>query len=82
MNRNEKIWAALNREEPDGIPTHLITIKHKTWDAVLGSPLRTTFDVIDEFSNQYPDIWIERINGILINIEISIFSNSAKICAK
>ncbi len=78
MDCEERVLAALNREEPDKVPTHIITVDGKICDQVLGKPPRTTFDVMDELSEQYSDDWVDRVNGILTNIEVSIFQRSAE----
>ncbi len=82
MNSQERVWAVLNQEPTDRVPIHIITLDGKICDEVLGKPARTTFDTIDELENQYPDDWVERINGILTNIEISIFSRSLEAAAQ
>ena len=82
MNSEERVWAVLNREEVDRVPIHIITVDGKICDEVLGKPPRTTFDTIDELEKQYPEDWIERVNGILTNIEISLFTNSIETAAE
>ena len=82
MDCEERVLAALNREEPDKVPTHIITVDGKICDQVLGKPPRTTFDVMDELSEQYSDDWVDRVNGILTNIEVSIFQRSAETAAQ
>ena len=74
MNSFERIWAALNLEEPDRIPTHTINIDGNVADKILGRPERTAFDIFDDLEKQYPDEWIDKINSILLDIEISTFA--------
>ena len=76
MNSQERVWAVLNRQPVDRVPIHIITLDGKICDEILGKPPRTAFDAIDDIENQYPEDWIERVNGILTNIEISVFSQS------
>ena len=81
MNSQERVWAVLNRKPADRVPIHIITLDGKICDEVLGKPPRTAFDAIDDIENQYPEDWIERVNGILTNIEISVFSRSQEAAA-
>jgi uroporphyrinogen decarboxylase len=78
MNSFERIWAALNLEEPDRIPTHTINIDGNVADKVLGKPDRTAFDVFDEMASQYPDEWIDRINPIMNDVEIGVFAKTIR----
>ena len=78
MNSFERIWSALNLEEPDRIPTHTINIDGNVADKILGAPPRTTFDIFDELEEKYPDDWLDRINSILNDIEISVFSKTVR----
>jgi len=78
MNSFDRIWATLNLEEPDRIPTHTINIDGNVADKILGAPPRTTFDIFDELEEQYPDDWLDRINSILNDIEISVFSKAVR----
>ena len=82
MNSFDRIWAALNLEEPDRIPTHTINIDGNVADKILGAPKRSTFDVIDELEEKYPDDWIDRINSILNDLEISVFSKAIRAAHK
>jgi len=74
----ERIWTALNLEEPDRIPTHTINIDGNVADQVLGKPSKTAFDVFNDMEKQYPDEWIEKINEILNDIEISVFAKAVR----
>lgn len=78
MNCFDRIWAALNLEEPDRIPIHTINIDGNVADKILGPPPRTTFDIFDELEEQYPDDWLDRINSIINEIEISVFSKTVR----
>jgi len=78
MNSFERIWAALNLEEPDRIPTHTINIDGNVADKIIGRPKRTAFDVFDDMEKQYPDDWADKINSIIVDIEISTFSKAVR----
>ncbi len=78
MNSHDRIWTALNLEEPDRIPTHTINIDGNVADKILGRPKRTAFDIFDELEKQYPDDWVVRINTILNDIEISVFAKAVR----
>ncbi len=78
MNSFERIWAALNLEEPDRIPTHTINIDGNVADKIIGRPERTAFDVFDDLEKQYPDDWLDKINSIIVDIEISTFSKAVR----
>jgi len=78
MNSFERIWAALNLEEPDRIPTHTINIDGNVADKIIGRPKRTAFDVFDDMEKQYPDDWANKINSIIVDIEISTFSKAVR----
>ncbi|MFX1487907.1 MAG: uroporphyrinogen decarboxylase family protein [Promethearchaeota archaeon] len=78
MNSFERIWAALNLEEPDRIPIHTINIDGNVADQILGRPERTAFDVFDDLEKQYPDDWIKRVNAILDDIEINVFAKTVR----
>jgi uroporphyrinogen decarboxylase len=78
MNSFERIWTALNLEVPDRIPTHTINIDGNVADKILGKSDRTAFDVFDEMQSQYPEEWIDKINAILNDIEISVFAKTIR----
>jgi len=78
MNSEERIWTALNLEEPDRVPTHTINIDGNVADQVLGKPERSAFDVFDEMSTQYPDTWVDKINSIFNDIEVGVFAKCVR----
>ena len=78
MNSFERIWTALNLEEPDRLPTHTIVFDGNVADKVLGAPERNAFDIFDDLSEQYPDSWVDKINAILNDIEIGVFAKSLR----
>jgi len=78
MNSFERIWTSLNLEEPDRIPTHTIHIDGNVADKILGRPEKSVFDVFDNLEKQYPDEWIDKINTILLDIEISTLAKAVR----
>lgn len=78
MNSFNRIWAAFNHEIPDRIPIHTINIDGNIADQIIGKPKRTAFDIFDDMEKNYPDEWIEKINAILLDIEISTFSKAVR----
>jgi uroporphyrinogen decarboxylase len=78
MNSFERIWAALNLEEPDRVPIHTINIDGNVADQILGKPERSAYDIFDDLEAKYPDDWIHRINEILNDIEIGVFSKAVR----
>ena len=78
MNSVERIWTALNLEEPDRIQTHTINIDGNVADQILGKPAKTAFEIMDEMAEKYPDSWVDEINGILNDIEISVFAKAVR----
>jgi uroporphyrinogen decarboxylase len=78
MNSFERIWAALNLEEPDRIPTHTINIDGNVADQILGRPARSVFDVFDDLEAKYPDTWVDEINSILNDVEIGVFAKTVR----
>ena len=77
MNSFERVWAALNLEEPDRIPIFTPGIDGNLADEVLGKPQKTTFERMDETEAQYPDNWIEIINSVVPDTQITVFSKAA-----
>jgi len=78
MNSYERIWTALNLEEPDEIPVHTIQFDGNVADQVIGKPERNAFDIFDEMEKKYSDEWLDRINSILDDIEISVFAKCVR----
>ena len=81
MNSKERVWAALNREPVDRVPIHCVAVDGVTYDEVLGKPPRSAFEVIDELEEQYPEDWIKKINNVVGDIEINVFSRSMEAAA-
>jgi len=81
MNSKERVWAALNLEVPDRVPIHAIYVDGNVVNEVLGRPPRTAFDIMNEMEQQHPDDWVERINGIITEIEINVFSRAMETAA-
>jgi uroporphyrinogen decarboxylase len=78
MNSFERIWTALNLEEPDRIPIHTINIDGNIADQILGKPDKTAFDVFNEMEEQYPNEWVNKINEILNDVEIGVFAKAVR----
>lgn len=76
MNSKERVWAALHREPVDRVPIHAVAVDGNIVDKVLGKPLKTAFDIINEMEQRYPEDWVKRINDIINEIEINIFSRA------
>ncbi len=81
MNSKERVWAALNLEAIDRIPIHSVAVDGVICDEVLGKPPRSAFDVFDELEQQYPDDWVDRVNSIMTEIEINVFSRAIETAA-
>lgn len=78
MNSFERIWAALNLEEPDRIPIHTINIDGNVADQIIGKPKKTAFDIFDDIEKEYPNDWADKVNSILDDIEISVFAKTVR----
>jgi len=78
MNSKERVWSALNLEAVDRVPIHAVAVDGNICDEVLGKPPRTAFDIMDELQEQYPDDWVERLNNIIAEIEINVFSRAVE----
>ncbi|MHA1412983.1 MAG: uroporphyrinogen decarboxylase family protein [Promethearchaeota archaeon] len=76
MNSEERVWAALNHEPVDRIPIHAVAVDDNICDIVLGKAPRSSFEVIDDLEKQYLDDWVDRVNSILTEIEINVFSRA------
>ena len=74
MNSKERVWAALNHEPIDRVPIHAVAVDGNICNEVLGKPPKRAFDILDELEEQYPDDWIERVNSIIRDIEMNVFS--------
>ncbi|MBA7663078.1 hypothetical protein ES703_71116 [subsurface metagenome] len=81
MNSKERVWAALNLKIPDRVPIHAIYVDGNIVNEVLGRPPRTAFDIMDKMEQQHPDDWVERLNGIITEIEINVFSRAMETAA-
>ncbi len=82
MNCEERVWAALNREPVDRVPTYAVSVNGNICDEILGKPPRSAFDVMDELKEQHPDDWTERVNGVMGNIETNLFSRTMEAAAE
>ncbi len=82
MNSEERILAALNHEQTDCVPIHAVGIDGGLADAILGKSPRTAFDVIDDLERQYPKEWVDKVNGIIGDIETNVFSKAIEAAAE
>ncbi|MHA2006829.1 MAG: uroporphyrinogen decarboxylase family protein [Promethearchaeota archaeon] len=81
MNSFERVWGALNLEPVDRVPIHALAVDGNISDEILGKPTRSTFDVLDDLEDQYPDDWTTKVNSIITEIEINVFSKAMKAAA-
>ena len=77
MNSFERIWTALNLEQPDIIPTHTINIDGNVADKILGRKT-TAIEDLDELVEKYPDDWLDRINPLATSMQASFFSKAIR----
>ncbi len=74
MEYRERVLAALNLEEPDRVPTHTIYLDANNVDNILGKPVSTDFDLLEQTRNEHPDNWSEKLSDLIESVETSIFS--------
>ncbi len=74
MECRERILTALNLEEPDRVPTHLLYLDSNIVDELMGKSEKNHFQVMAELHRDYPDTWIDQFNGILEEMQITVFS--------
>lgn len=74
MEPRERIFAALNLEEPDRVPTHVIYLDANNVDNIMGKPEQNDFEMIQELQQDYPDDWLYQLNEVIEQMEVSIFS--------
>ncbi|MHA1232346.1 MAG: uroporphyrinogen decarboxylase family protein [Candidatus Helarchaeota archaeon] len=78
MDNIERIWKALNLEEPDRVPTHVIYLDANNVDKILGPPPKSDFEVIEQLKQDFPDNWLEQLNNVIIDMEVDIFTRMAQ----
>lgn len=74
MEYRERVLATLNLEEPDRVPTHTIYLDANNVDNILGKPVSTDFDLLEQTRNEHPDNWSEKLSDLIESVETSIFS--------
>ncbi|TFG22811.1 MAG: hypothetical protein EU529_09400 [Promethearchaeota archaeon] len=74
MSCRERVLEALNLEEPDRVPCHLILIDANNVDKILEKPPMSDFDLLEQYKRENPDNWPEEINNLIESVETSIFS--------
>lgn len=82
MECRERVLAALNLEEPDRVPTHVIAIDGNNVDKVLGKPKMTDFELIDYVKSTNPDDFVDVINSTLESIVTTVFTKMVEAAAK
>ncbi|MBD3194088.1 MAG: hypothetical protein GF317_03475 [Candidatus Lokiarchaeota archaeon] len=78
MNSFERMWRALNLEEPDRLPIHTINLDGNVADKILGAPESSAFDIFEDMSEKFPDTWVDKINSILDDIQIGFFAKTVR----
>jgi hypothetical protein len=81
MNSFERLWTALNLEEPDRVPTHTINIDGNVADKILDRKTTAIAD-LDELVEKYPDDWRDRINPLAAILQASFFSKAIRAAHK
>ncbi len=74
MNFKERVFAALNLEEPDRVPVHAILIDANNVDEILGKPEMSDFDLVNQLKRDNPDGWMEELSNLIESVETSVFS--------
>lgn len=82
MDCRERVLAALNLEEPDRVPTHIIYLDANNVDNILGKPVSTDFDLLEQTKNENPYDWPEKMSDLLEAVETSIFSRCVEAAVK
>ncbi len=74
MERRERVLTALNLEEPDHVPCHTIYLDANNVDNILGKPVSTDFDLLNDTKRENPNNWAEKLSDLIDSVETSIFS--------
>ena len=74
MDCRERLLTTLNLEEPDRVPTHLLYLDSNLVDQLMGKSEKNHFQVMAELHRDYPDTWITQFNGILEEMQLTVFS--------
>ncbi|MHA1886027.1 MAG: uroporphyrinogen decarboxylase family protein [Promethearchaeota archaeon] len=77
MDSFERIWAALNLEQPDVIPTHTINIDGNVADKILDRKTNAIED-LDKLVENFPNDWQDRINPLAADNQASFFSKAIR----
>jgi uroporphyrinogen decarboxylase len=77
MDSFERIWAALNLEQPDIIPTHTINIDGNVADKILDRTTNAIED-LDKLVENFPDDWQDRINPLAADNQAAFFSKAMR----
>jgi len=82
LNKEQRILAALRKEEPDVIPTHVIAIDANNVDKVLGKPPQDDFHLIEEYKKAYPRSYLQELDKVIPTLESSIFARMLKAASR
>jgi len=82
MDPRERVLTALNLEEPDRVPVHLLYLDANNVDKLLGKPEKDNFEVMHELQQTYPETWIDQFNGIIEEMQVTIFSRLVEAALK
>jgi uroporphyrinogen decarboxylase len=74
MDCRERILTALDLEEPDRVPCHLILIDANNVDKILGKPKVSDFDTVEQIQRDNPEGWREELSNLIESVETSVFS--------
>ncbi len=74
MDFRERVLTALEIEESDRVPTHIIALDANNVDKVLGKPEINDFQLVELMKQQYPDNYAEKLTEGLAALETEIFS--------
>ncbi len=74
MARRKRILAALNLEAPNQVLIYVIYLDANKVDKIMGKPEQNDFEMIKELQEEYPDDWLEQLDQIVEQMEVSIFS--------
>ena len=78
MNSPERVFKALNLEEPDRVPIHLLYIDANNVDKILGKPQMSDFDLVDQIKENNPDNWTDELTNLVESVETSVFSRTVE----
>lgn len=78
MNSYERVLTALNLEEPDRVPNHLLYIDANNVDILLGKPEMSDFDIVEQIKKNNPQNWAEELSNLVESVETTVFSRTVE----